>query len=123
MKSSRRCTIVLIFTLSTIAAAQAQTPAEPYKPVLDLLQGITTLPVKDWSSQPAAMAHCEEAPASSEAAPVAVGAELVLPACLHGSIEIPKQWNGYNLEGARLTLDLTSTATRKSTFLYSPTAT
>ena len=106
MNPSRLALLLAAFS-SLLATAQTQTPPDPYKPVLDRLQAITTIPLKDWASLPAAMAHCEDASASGgPSSPVAINADLSLPACLRSKIEIPKQSSGYSLDGARLILDL-----------------
>src|SRR5664279_2151832 len=89
---------IALFALIAASRVNAQPPADPYKPVLDRLQAITTLPVKDWTSQPAAMAHCEEASDSPGSPSVPVGTELVLPACLRVNVEIPGRLNGYALK-------------------------
>src|SRR5664279_84384 len=102
MNSSRLAlllALLLVAFSSVLATAQTQTPPDPYKPVLDRLQAITTIPLKDWASQPAAMAHCEDASASAgPSSAVAVNADLTLPSCLRTKIELPKQSSGYSLD-------------------------
>ena len=101
-----RFAIFIVFFSSVFAVAQTQPTPDPYKPVLDRLQALTTIPLKDWSSTPATLAHCEQAGDSTAAtATVAIDTELTLPTCVQRTIEIPKTWNGYSLAGARLTLD------------------
>jgi alpha-mannosidase len=97
--------LVPLFSISS-AAAQTQTGADPYKPVLDRLQAITTMPLKDWTMLPAAIAHGAEVPGVPTATVlIATGSEFSLPVWLYSNLEIPKQLNGYSLEGARLRLD------------------
>ena len=45
MNPSRLALLLVAFS-SLFAAAQTQTPADPYKPVLDRLQAITTIPAE-----------------------------------------------------------------------------
>ena len=87
---------------------QAQSPAaDPYKPVLDRLQAITTLPLESWQIIAADLPHGETPGASmADAKPVALKQNLQLPVWLYQSVEIPKSLSGYSVAGSRAALNL-----------------
>jgi alpha-mannosidase len=106
MKRSRHCFVALI-VVSAIAVAQTQPPAGPYKPVLDRLQAITTIPLDGWKVIGTDLPHGEmPAAAMPEAKPLALKQNLQLPVWTYASVEIPQALNGYSMAGSRLALSL-----------------
>jgi|HubBroStandDraft_4_1064222.scaffolds.fasta_scaffold00124_18 alpha-mannosidase len=100
--------VVLVLSLATVfTQAQQQPPADPYKPVLDRLQAITTMPLDGWKVIAADLQH-GETPGSSlaEAKPLALKQNLQLPVWTYESVEIPPALNGYSLTGSRVSLNL-----------------
>jgi alpha-mannosidase len=107
MKLSLHRLFIVIVAFSAIAASQSHPPADPYKPVLDRLQAITTMPLSSWEFVGYGP-HCESRPAvTAMDVVIPVGKDIELPTCLHSrfSIEKPAVWKGYSLDGARLVLD------------------
>jgi alpha-mannosidase len=106
MKRSRHCFVALI-VVSASAVAQTPPPAGPYKPVLDRLQAITTIPLDGWKVIGTDLPHGEmPAAAMSEAKPLALKQNLQLPVWTYASVEIPQALNGYSMAGSRLALSL-----------------
>ena len=117
MKYSRDHLVILIVAFSTIAASQTQPPADPYKPVLDRLQAITTIPLKHWKPVNADMPH-GETPDDSMAGATGDSTvsfsppkdwskeNLPLPTWLYTSVEIPAAINGFPVAGSRVSLNL-----------------
>jgi len=107
MKLSCRRVIFLVLLSSVIATAQSEPAADPYKPVLDQLQAITTVPLANWQIVKADMPHGENPPASLVAAQsVTLKQDLQLPIWLYQSVEVPPTLNGYSLMGSHVSLDL-----------------
>ena len=98
---------VCLFFSIAICAAQTQTPADPYKPALDKLQAITTMPLDDWQMVGADLPNGETpGSAGSEAKTIALRQNLQLPVWLYQTVEIPQKLNGYSVSGARVSLNL-----------------
>ena len=107
MKLSLHCVVVLVIVFSMAAVSQAQPPADPYKPVLDRLQAITTMPLDSWQIIAADLPHGETPGASmADAKPMALKQSLQLPVWLYSSVEIPPALNGYSVAGSRVSLNL-----------------
>ena len=107
MKLSLHCVVVLVIVFSMAAVSQAQPPADPYKPVLDRLQAITTMPLDSWQIIAADLPHGETPGASmADAKPMALKQSLQLPVWLYQSVEIPLALNGYSVAGSRVSLNL-----------------
>ena len=101
-----RLALLFVALSSVFSTAQTQPAADLYKPVLDRLQAITTMQLKDWSLGSGEVSHCENAPFIPKATLlISPGSEFSPPVCVSGSFQVPKQLQGYNLEGARLQLD------------------
>src|ERR1017187_7205956 len=106
MKLFRQSVAILVLVSAILATAQTQVSADPCKPVLDRLQAITTMPLEHWGFDPVDRPHGEVPPQGMPAKPVlGIGSEFRLPMWLYASVQVPPQLNGYNLNGARLTLD------------------
>src|SRR5271157_2599789 len=107
MQRSPILTILLLFLATILTQAQTQPPADPYKPVLDRLQAITTAPLDTWKMIPTDLPHGETpAAALVEAKPLALKQNLQLPVWLYESVEIPPTLNGYSVAGSRVALNL-----------------
>src|SRR5271166_2792726 len=107
MQRSPILTILLLFLATILTPAQTQPPADPYKPVLDRLQAITTAPLDTWKMIPTDLPHGETpAAALAEAKPLALKQNLQLPVWLYESVEIPPALNGYSVAGSRVALNL-----------------
>ncbi len=99
--------IFFLFVSSFFSIAQQQPPADPYKPVLDRLQAITTMPLDHWQMIATDLPHGETPDASmAEAKPMALKQDLQLPVWLYHSVEIPPALNGYSATGSRVSLNL-----------------
>jgi alpha-mannosidase len=100
------------FLLCFLVAAStfAQTPAkppDPYKPVLDRLQVITTIPLPTWQIHAADLPHGEDAGLdASDWQQVKIKEDWKGSRWLRQTFEVPPQLNGYSLQGARIALDL-----------------
>jgi alpha-mannosidase len=102
--------VVILCSFALHLGAQTSAPAapDPYQPVLDRLQSITTIPLPDWQAHAADLPHGESAEVG------AAGWEDLKAGdkwntgsrWLRRVIEVPEQLNGYDLRGARLDLDL-----------------
>src|ERR1035441_6470658 len=107
MKLSCSRVVLLVLLSSVIAAAQSQPVGDPYKPVLDRLQAITTIPLENWGQTAADVSHGEApGPQIPAKAVLGVGSKFGLPVWLYSSVEVPKRLNGYGLDGAWLRLHL-----------------
>jgi len=109
MPRTRFAICLLMIVLGALCArAQSQEPAsDPYKPVLDRLQSISSVPLSTWYIHDADLAHGEDPfldPSSWQQ--VKVGQDWQGSRWLRQSFEVPAQLNGYSLEGARISLDL-----------------
>jgi alpha-mannosidase len=101
--------IPLIFLLlCTLISARAQTTPNPYKPVLDRLDSLTTQPVPEWRFH-ADVPHPED-PALDDSNWQSVKVDELWSTgarVLRREIEIPPYLNGYATKGASVKLDLT----------------
>ena len=97
---------VLLAAVSALGQA-AQAPADAYKPVLDRLQSISTIPLETWAIHDSDLPHGED-PGIDAAAwpPVKVGEDWQGSKWLRRTFVVPAQLNGYSLAGARISLDL-----------------
>ncbi len=107
MKLFRHYSPFLVLFSSLFAFAQDKAPADPYKPVLDRLQAITTMPLDNWKVIATDLPH-GETPGGflAEAKPLAPKQNLQLPVWTYESVEIPAASNGYSLTGSRVSLNL-----------------
>src|SRR5271165_2855141 len=115
--SSHRLFIVIV-AFSAIAASQSQPPADPYKPVLDRLQAVTTLPLTKWRAINAEMPHGELPYGEIPFEPTGGGEwleffwhsayrqDLPLPVWLYTSVDVPPSITGFAVAGSRIALDL-----------------
>ena len=98
----------LLFSVATVSIQGQQPPsADPYKPVLDRLQAITTMPLEEWKIIEGDPPHGE-----TPTGPIAntnvnfFKQNLALPVWLYASAEIPSALNGYSTTGSRVSLTL-----------------
>ena len=107
MKLSCRHIVLLVLLSSVIATAQSQPAADPYKPLLDRLQAITIVPLKDWWIVSQDLPHGEiPPPITGVKQIVRVDANFSTPTWLYYNAQIAEQVNGYSLKGSRVSLDL-----------------
>ncbi len=107
MKSMRRL-IILTFVLAAAVFTQSQSAAtDPYKPTLDRLQAISSIPLDDWRIHAADLAH-GEIPAQdfSSWQSIKVHENWEGSRWLVRTFKVPVQLNGYNLQGSHISLDL-----------------
>src|SRR5579863_7769621 len=91
--------------------AETKEPADPYKPILDRLESIQTLPLPEWRYH-ADLAHPEDPSLSDADWPtMKIREEWKTGARdFRGSIEIPEKINGYAVRGSRVKLELLLTS-------------
>jgi alpha-mannosidase len=108
MKILYVCFALLFAFCSLITLAQTQpAPPNPYAPVLDRLQSITTLTLSGWTAIPGNLPHGENPPTMPMTArAVNIGADFAPPMWLYREVEIPKDREGYEVQGSILKLDL-----------------
>ncbi len=110
MKRLAACFFLLCWCFALPVSAQPATsnaPADPYKPTLDRLQSLVTVPLPDWRFH-ADVPHPED-PSLNDAdwQMVKVREEWETgPRVLRRWIEIPEKINGYATQGARVDLHL-----------------
>src|SRR5215469_15978306 len=105
----RPASVVVLFSIIAISCATAQTPtpADPYQPVLDRLQALTTIPLDGWKVVGRDLPHGEVPDSAlADARPVALKQNLQLPVWVYESVEVPQTLNGYSVAGSRLSLNL-----------------
>ncbi len=98
---------LLALAVTLLSAQQAPSTTDPYKPTLDRLESLTTLPLPEWRFH-ADVPHPED-PSFDDSAweTVRVGDKWSTgPRVLRRWIEIPEKINGYAVQGARAKLDL-----------------
>ena len=98
--------LVGLFT-STTVWAQSGAANDPYKPVLDRLQAITTISLDEWQIHDADLAHGED-PAQNLSSwqAIKVHEDWQGSHWLARKFKVPEQSNGYSLQGAGISLDL-----------------
>ena len=107
MKRSIFLTVFLFSVAAGVSVAQTQAPADLYKPVLDRLQAITTIPLDGWKFIGTDLPHGEVPGAAlAEAKPLALKQNLELPSWAYESVEVPRALNGYSVAGSRVALNL-----------------
>ena len=107
MKRSIVLTVFLFSVAAGVSVAQTQGPADPYKPVLDRLQAITTIPLDGWKFIGTDLPHGEVPGAAlAEAKALTLKQNLELPSWAYESVEIPRALNGYSVAGSRVALNL-----------------
>ena len=104
------CAVLIVLTVGSVSAQQtspSQDASDPYKPTLDRLESLTTLPLPDWRFH-ADVAHPEE-PSLDDSGwqAMRVGDKWSTGSrVLRRWVEIPEKINGYAVMGARVKLDL-----------------
>jgi alpha-mannosidase len=99
--------VFAVLSSSGVRSGQSDQPADSYKPTLDRLESLTTLPLPDWRYH-ADMPHPED-PAVNDAdwQRVKTREEWKTGSrVLRRWIEIPEKINGYATEGSRVNLEL-----------------
>jgi alpha-mannosidase len=107
MRKTLSVALFVALSPSGTCSAQAQEPPEPYKPTLDRLESLTTVPLPEWHYH-ADIAHPED-PAVVDSDWQTVKTREAWKTgsrVLRRSIEIPDQINGYATQGSRVTLEL-----------------
>lgn len=99
--------LIAFFMLGKNCAAQGPAAGNPYKPLVDRLDSIVTLPLDDWRYH-ADVAHPEDSSLDDKEWPVVKTGEAwkTGPRVLRRRIEVPATLNGYGLSGARIRLEL-----------------
>ena len=99
--------LIALFMLAKCCAAQAPADANPYKPLIDRLDSIVTLPLDEWRYH-ADVSHPEDSSLDDKEWPVVKTGEpwKTGPRVLRRRIEVPAALNGYSLRGTRIRLDL-----------------
>jgi alpha-mannosidase len=101
------CALLALAVTSTCAAQQTSNNGDPYKPTVDRLESLTTLPLSDWRFH-ADVSHPED-PSFDDSSweTMQVGDKWSTgPRVLRRWIEIPEKVNGYAVQGSRAKLDL-----------------
>jgi|HubBroStandDraft_1064217.scaffolds.fasta_scaffold00030_65 alpha-mannosidase len=102
----KRWIVCALLTLVSARMVSAQT-ADPYRPSLDRLESLTTLPLSEWRFH-ADIAHPEDSSVEDSGwETMKVGDKWSTgPRVLRRWIEIPEKVNGYAVQGARAKLDV-----------------
>jgi alpha-mannosidase len=100
--------VIALFMASHIQAAQGPGADTSFKPLIDRLESIVTLPLDEWRYH-ADVAHPEDSSLDDKEWPVVKTRDAwkTGPRVLRRRIELPGTLNGYSLRGARVRLDLT----------------
>ena len=101
--------ILLVFSCVLLVAAQnAPQASDPYKPVLDKLDAISTVSLPDWHAHTANIAHGEDIALSEADWDVVKVTDswTTGPRWVRRTIELPAKVNGYDIAGASVDLDL-----------------
>ena len=107
MRKVIAATVFAALSCGGVRSGQANQPPDPYKPTLDRLESLTTLPLPDWRYH-ADIAHPED-PALKDAdwQQVKTHEEWKTGSrVLRRWIEIPEKMNGYATAGSRVNLEL-----------------
>jgi alpha-mannosidase len=99
------------FAILAIHSSWAQVvpaPSDPYQPVLDRLQAITTIPLDTWQAHGTDLAHGEDPALSTSGWQTVHAKQDWSPASrwLRTKVTIPERLNGYNLQDTRVKLDV-----------------
>jgi alpha-mannosidase len=99
--------LIALFMFGKSCAAQAPGAVNPYKPVVDRLESIVSLPLDEWRYH-ADISHPEDSSLDDKEWPVVKTGERwkTGPRVLRRRIVVPATLNGYSLGGARIRLDL-----------------
>jgi alpha-mannosidase len=99
--------LIALFMLVKMCAAQTSAGVDPYKPLVDRLDSIVSVPVDEWRYH-ADLPHPEDSLLDDKEWPVVKTGEewKTGPRVLRRRIEVPATLHGYGLRGARLRLDL-----------------
>jgi len=109
--SRSRVSALIVLVITTMAFAQqplaAQKPDDPYRPTMDRLQSLVTLPLADWRTH-SDVPHPEDLSLDDSAwETVRVGDKWSNgPRVLRRWVEIPEKINGYAVAGARVKLNI-----------------
>ena len=98
---------IALFMPSHNRAAQGPGADTSFKPLIDRLESIVTLPLEEWRYH-ADVAHPEDSSLDDKEWPVVKTQEAwkTGPRVIRRRIEVPATLNGYSLRGARVRLDL-----------------
>ncbi len=103
----RLALLALLCVASSLTLAQTQAPPNPYAPVLDRLQSISARTMEGWTMIAGDLPHGEVRPTMAVTAQnLNIGTDFQPPAWLYREIEIPKEINGYDIQGTTLKLDV-----------------
>src|ERR1700675_24896 len=99
--------LIAFFMFGKNCPAQGPATGNPYKPLVDRLDSIVTLPLDDWRYH-ADVAHPEDSSLDDKEWPAVKTGEAwkTGPRVLRRRIEVPATLNGYSLSGARIRLEL-----------------
>ncbi len=103
----RRVFLALILVTSSFSFAQSQPAPNPYAPILDRLQSVSERSMTGWTIIAGDMPHGEIPPTMAVTAQdLNIGSDFHPPAWIYREIEIPKEVNGYEIQGSMLKLDV-----------------
>ncbi len=108
MRTARVCSFsILLLTLSTLAQ-NPPSESDPYKPVLDRLQSVSTIPLESWRGHVLDLAHGEDPGLNVSGWDAVQVKKSWTPASrwVRSSIILPDKLNGYALQDSRVKLDL-----------------
>jgi alpha-mannosidase len=99
--------LLAVGSVSAQPASPSQNESDPYKPTLDRLESLTTLPLPDWRFH-MDVAHPEEQSLDDSGwQAVTVGDKWTTGSrVLRRRVDIPEKINGYAVQGARVKLDI-----------------
>jgi alpha-mannosidase len=98
---------IVVLMLGKNCAAQQGAASNSYKPLLDRLESMVSLPLDEWRYH-ADIAHPEDSSLDDKEWPAVKTGETwkTGPRVLRRQIEVPATLNGYSLRGARIRLDV-----------------
>jgi hypothetical protein len=99
--------LLAVGSVSAQPASPSQNESDPYKPTLDRLESLTTLPLPDWRFH-MDVAHPEEQSLDDSGWQAMTVADKWTTGSrvLRRRVEIPEKINGYAVQGARVKLDI-----------------